>query len=184
MTKGFQRTHLRSPLSSDVLYVAEGHVHMGRSVNISEGGVLLESLPHIPEINAMPLMLALPKFPAFSQLSPDYLKTMEIAHFERLVLRSKARLIRTFEGQSAVEKIFVQKIGCEFVYPRDEVKQAIADYVHMSARNIIFLLGLFQKSSQVEVLRNVAKVLGYDSDEKMPLLRQKVLHDYQSLESL
>ena len=54
----------------------------------------------------------------------------------------------------------------------------------MSAKNIIFLLGLFQKSSQVEALRNVAKMLGYNDQEKLTLLRQKVLHGYQSLESL
>lgn len=184
MTKGFQRHHLRSPLTSDVLYVSDGHVHKGRSVNISEGGVLLENLPHVPEINAMPLMMALPQLPSFSQLSPDYLKTMEITHFDRKIIRSKARLVRSFEGHSVVEKVFVQKIGCEFVLPSEEVQKDIADYVQMSAKNIVYLLGLFQKSSQVEVLRNVAKILGYDDQEKLPLLRQKVLHDYQSLESL
>lgn len=184
MTKGFQRLHLRSPFMSDVLYVSEDHVHKGRTVNISEGGVLLENLPHVPEINAMPLMIALTQFPSFSQLSADYLRTMELSHFDRKIIRSKARLVRSFEGQSAVEKVFVQKVGCEFVLPSEETKQAIADYVQMSAKNIIFLLGLFQKSSQVEVLRNVAKILGYNDQEKLTLLRQKVLHDYQSLESL
>lgn len=184
MTKSFQRNYLRSPLTSDVLYVSEGHVHKGRSVNISEGGILLESLPYVPEINAMPLMLSLPQIPSFAQLSTEYLKTMDITHFDKKIIRSKARLVRTFDAHSIVERVFVQKIGCEFVLPAPEVKSEIAHFVQTSAKNIIFLLGLFQKSSQVEVLRNVARILGYNDQEKIPLLRQKVLHDYQSLESL
>lgn len=184
MTKGFRREYLRSPLVADVLFVADGHVHKARTVNISEGGVLLEALPMVPEINAMPLMLPLVQFPAFSRLSHELLKTMRPEQFEKVVIRSKARLVRSFEGHSAVDKVFVPKVGCEFVASKNEVKKIIADYVAMSAKNIVFLLGLFERSANVELTRNVAKTLGYDSEQKLILLRQKVLHDYQSLESL
>lgn len=182
--KGFRREYLRSPLVADVLFVADGHVHKARTVNISEGGVLLESLPIVPEINAMPLMLPLVQFPSFSRMSHEFLKSMKIEQFERGVIRSKARLVRSFEGHSTVDKIFVPKIGCEFVTSKNDTQKIIADYVAMSAKNIVFLLGLFERSASVELTRNVAKVLGYDSDQKMILLRQKILHDYQSLESL
>lgn len=184
MTKVFQRKHLRSPLAAHVLYVAEGHVHRARTVNISEGGVLLESLPIVPEIKALPLMIPLVQFPSFSSLSHEHLKQMKVEHFDRKVIRTKARLVRSFEGHSAVDKVFMQKIGCEFVSRTQEVQSDISDYVRMSARNIVFLLGLFEKSAQVEITRNVAGLLGYDSQQKLALLRQKVLHDYQSLESL
>lgn len=184
MTNGVRREYLRSPLLVDVLFVADGHVHKARTVNISEGGVLLESLPMVPEINAMPLMLPLVQFPSFSRLSHDFLKTMKVEQFERAVIRSKARLVRSFEAHSVVDKVFVPKVGCEFVSPAKDVQKIIADYVSLSAKNIVFLLGLFERSAQVELTRNVAKVLGYDSEQKLLLLRQKILHDYQSLESL
>jgi hypothetical protein len=184
MTKGFGREYLRSPLSVDVLFVANGHVHKARTVNISEGGVLLEALPMVPEINAMPLMLPLVQFPSFSKLSHDFLKTMKVELFERTVIRSKARLVRSLKAFSAADKVFVPKIGCEFVLPNEDTKKEVADYVVMSAKNIVFLLGLFERSANVDLTRNVAKVLGYDSEQKMILLRQKILHDYQSLESL
>lgn len=184
MTTGFRREYLRSPLVADVLFVADGHVHKARTVNISEGGVLLEALPMVPEINAMPLMLPLIQFPSFSRMSHDFLKSMKVEQFERAVIRSKARLVRSFEGHSAVDKIFVPKIGCEFVASKEDAQKIIADYVAMSAKNIVFLLGLFERSANVDLTRNVAKVLGYDSEQKLILLRQKILHDYQSLESL
>lgn len=184
MSSEFQRLHLRSPLVGDVLYEADGHVHLARSVNISEGGILLENLPIIPEINAMPVMFTLPQYPNFSQTNQDVLKTLKLSSLEKKILRSRARLVRSFEGQSEVEKIFVTKIGCEFVLPSTENKALVAQYVVDFASNILFLLGLFQRSSQIELLRNVAELLGYDSEEKLPILRSRVLHDYQSLESL
>ena len=122
MTKGFQRLHLRSPFMSDVLYVSEDHVHKGRTVNISEGGVLLENLPHVPEINAMPLMIALTQFPSFSQLSADYLRTMELSHFDRKIIRSKARLV----GNLPLRKSLFKKLAVSLSYrQRRRSKQSL-----------------------------------------------------------
>lgn len=184
MSKSFRRLHLRSPLDSSVLYESEGHVHKAHSVNISEGGILLEYLPFVPEIRSIPLMFSLPQYPVFSRLNFDSVKQLNVQSLECVVVRSKARLVRSFEGHSAVDKVFVQKIGCEFVAPEPEVIEAIQDYVSVFASNLVFLLGLFQRSSQVDHLRLIAGNLGYDGQAKLAVLRQKILHDYQSLESL
>ncbi len=189
MSKGrFQRTSLRSPLKTFVLYENEGFVFKAKTLNISEGGVLLCDFPIVPEINAIPLMLALPRFPELSSLPHDSIRKLSLDDFERDIFRTKARMVRTFEGQSAVDKIFVTHIGCEFVKPTDVNKALIANYVSTFAKNTIFLLNLFESMGKnpknIETIRSAAKLLGYSPDEKIAMLRLKVLHDYQSLESL
>lgn len=183
-----QRKYLRAPLKSACLYVDGEHVFKARVLNISEGGVLLSELPHIPEINSLPMAIDLPQLPRLSNLTIDQLKSLNIEELPRSILKTKGRLVRTFEGQSPVDKIFVNFIGCEFFNPTPEFKIAIFHYVETFAKNTIYLLSLFEslgnRNEQVELLRSVAHILGYDRRMKIPLLRAKVLHDYQSLESL
>ena len=69
----FRRAHLRAPLNSILLYEDDGHVFKAGTINISEGGVLLENLPRIPEINAMPLMINLLFLPELSRQRMDQL---------------------------------------------------------------------------------------------------------------
>ena len=93
-------------------------------------------------------------------------------------------MVRSMEGQSAVDKVFVTKIGCEFVMLDSVIQQAISDYVAIYAKNIIYLLNLFEKGAKPALIKNCAKLLGYVRDEKISMLRMQVLHDYQSLDSL
>ena len=67
-----------------------------------------------------------------------------------------------------------------------EAQNVIADYVTTFTKNTVYLLTLFESSSQhqIELIRMISTFLGYKADEKLPALRQKVLHDYQSLEGL
>ena len=62
----------------------------------------------------------------------------------------------------------------------------IGEYVANFAKNTIHLLTLFESHSQhqAELIRIISGLLGYRPDEKLSVLRQKVLHDYQSLEGL
>ena len=48
---------------NEVLYECDDFAHRCYSVNISEGGMLLENLPIVPEIAAIPLMVSLPRYP-------------------------------------------------------------------------------------------------------------------------
>jgi hypothetical protein len=183
-----QRKFLRAPLKSVCLYVDGEHVFKARVLNISEGGILLSDLPHIPEINSLPLAIDLVLFPRLQTLTLDQLKVLNIEEFPRLIAKTKARMVRTFEGQSNVDRIFVNFIGCEFFNPTTDFKMAVFRYVETFAKNTVYLLSLFEslgnRAEQLELLRTVAHILGYDRRMKIPLLRAKVLHDYQSLESL
>ncbi len=184
----FLREFLRAPLKSEVLYIDGENVFSAKTTNISEGGILLNSLPHVPEVNAIPLILVIPEYPKLSLMDTAQVRELKIGLLEHKVIKVKAKMVRNFDGKSAVEKILLKHIGCEF-YPLSESNQkCVLDYVSTFAKNIVFLLSLFeanyQKKENLEFLKKVAEILGYDSKLSIPLLRQKVLHDYQSLESL
>lgn len=184
----FQRKHVRAPLRSTCLYVDGEHVFKAKTLNVSEGGLLLSELPHIPEINSLPMMMAMPVYPKLANLTLEDLKQIDVENLPRKILKVKSRLVRSYEGQTNVDKVFINFIGCEFYYTSEEFREYITEYVETFARNTVYLLSLFEslnkRSEQLETLRYVAHILGYDRRMKIPLLRAKVLHDYQSLESL
>nr|BDT27267.1 PilZ domain-containing protein [Bacteriovorax sp. HI3] len=183
-----QRKYLRAPLKSQALYVDDEHVFKARILNISEGGVLLSELPHIPEINSLPIALNVIQYPRFHGMPLDELKQLSVEDFPRVILKTKVRMVRSFENQSNVDRVFINFIGCEFYNPPADFKLTIFQYVETFAKNTVYLLSLFEslgnRTEQLETLRTVAHLLGYDRRMKIPLLRAKVLHDYQSLESL
>lgn len=183
-----QRKHLRAPLKSTCLYVDEDHVFKARVVNVSEGGILLSDLPHIPEINSLPIAINLIHHPKLNVMTIEQLRAINVDDLPRTILKTKARMVRSFEGQSNVDKVFVNFIGCEFYNPAPDFRAVIKEYVEVFAKNTVYLLSLFEslgnRSEQLEMLRLVSQLLGYDSSMKIPLLRAKVLHDYQSLEGL
>ncbi len=184
----FRRAHLRAPLNSTLLYEDDGHVFKAATLNISEGGVLIENLPRIPEINAMPLMLDLLFLPEFSRQRMDQLLSKSMSDFERKIFRTKARMVRSFDVKDEVDQIFITRIGCEFVKPPKDSLDLIREYVTRFAKNTIYLLSLFEshgnRPEQIYFLRHISGLLGYASQQPLAILRQKVLHDYQSLESL
>jgi hypothetical protein len=180
---------LRAPLRKEFLYEDEGFALKGRIKNISEGGILLSEISKIPEINRLPVLVPILHYPEFSQLGDQKILTMQDDHrFPMTVLRMRARIVRSFKGQTDAEKVFVDNIGCEFVNPTADDISLVRDYVSIFARNVIYMLNLFENSGrskeQAEIIRKLAKLFGYGMWERMPILRQKLLHDYQSLESL
>src|SRR5690606_1398274 len=158
------------------------------TLNISEGGILLENLPHIPEINAMPLLVDLIQFPELARERVDQLLSRSARDYDRKIFRVRAKMVRSFESKNEVDQIFVTRIGCQFVQPNEDVLELIRQYVSRFAKNTIYLLSLFEghgnRPEQVHFLRHVANLLGYPYRLPLPQLRQNVLHDYQSLESL
>ena len=183
-----QRKSLRAPLKSTALYVDGEHVFKARVLNLSEGGVLLSELPHIPEINTLPIAINLIQYPRFQGMSLDELKQFSIDDFSRIILKTKVKMMRTFENQNKIDMVFINYIGCLFDNPEKKFKSAVLEYVETFAKNTVYLLSLFEslgnRPEQIELLRAVAHLLGYDRRMKLPLLRSKVLHDYQSLGSL
>jgi len=166
----------------------EDYILKAYLLNISEGGVLLDNLPSIPPVRAMPMMFPLIDYPELSLMHPDVLFSLEVKHLEKRIIRMKGRIVRSFEGFSEVDKIFATKIGCEFVNPGPLEKSLISKYVSRYARNLIYFLGLFegrgQKADKTMLLRKTAELLGYDPDMQIARMRLKALHDYQSLESV
>ena len=97
-----QRKSLRAPLKSTALYVDGEHVFKARVLNLSEGGVLLSELPHIPEINTLPIAINLIQYPRFQGMSLDELKQFSIDDFSRIILKTKVKMMRTFENQNKI----------------------------------------------------------------------------------
>jgi hypothetical protein len=183
----FRRAHLRAPLTTQVLYVDGGDVLATDSLNISEGGILLECLPKAPESDAIAMMIPLPIYPDFSQISSSEILNLKLKNMPQRIIRVELKLVRTYQGMTDIDKIFVTKVGCKFVKARSEDKKLIKDYVVHYNKNLIFLLGLFEGKGGSEgkkMVRHCSELLGYDSDMPMGQLRLKTLHDYQSLESL
>lgn len=182
------RKHLRAPLISTALYVDGEHVFKAKTLNISEGGALLSELPHVPEINALPIAINLINYPRFQGMSHDEVMNLSVDEFPRTIIKTKLKMVRSFSNQSPVDRVFVNFIGCEFHNPASELVEKIKFYVETYTKNTVYLLSLFEalrnKPDQVEHLRQIAFLMGYDRRLKVPLLRAKVLHDYQSLESL
>lgn len=184
----FRREFLRAPYVSTVLYQDDRHVFKAKTINISEGGILLENLPVIPEINAMPLMLDLVQFPDLGKERLDHVLARSSRDYERKIIRVRAKMVRSFESNNMIDQIFVTRIGCQFVQPSEEALISIKEYVSRFTKNTVYLLSLFESHSnrpeQIHFLRHVSGLLGYPDKLPLPQLRQKVLHDYQSLESL
>ncbi len=188
MNNNFQRKFVRAPLRSKALYVDGDHVFKAKTLNISEGGVLLCELPHVPEINAIPLMISLIQYPKLSLLSPEKIKAVNVHDLPKKIIKVKAKMARTYEDRSNVEKLFLTHIGCEFYPLSDDTHMEIVEYVNNFTKNVIHFLSLFEsnhnKKDQIDLIRKIAEILGYDAHLSLPMLRQKVLHDYQSLESI
>lgn len=146
----------------------------------------MSEFPHVPEGEVLPVAINMIHYPRFQTMTPDELKQLTRDDLERTVIKTKVKMVRTFENKSNVDLVFINYIGCEFLEVTAEFKAAITDYVENFTKNIVYLLSLFEgkKSEQTDVLKSVAELLGYDRKMQIPLLRAKVLHDYQSLESL
>ncbi|MBT5094967.1 MAG: PilZ domain-containing protein [Halobacteriovoraceae bacterium] len=179
---------MRSPLKTQVLYLDDGYVLKADTLNVSEGGVLIENLPHVPDNPDVDLLISIPIYPEFSKLDTKQMMAIDPGHFDQHVLRMEGKIVRSFEGNSDVDKVFISHIGCAFVNPKPVLILSIQNYVMLFARNVKHLLGCFEssknKDDEVEAIKNMAFCMGYDREQEYNQLRQKVLHDYQSLESL
>ena len=175
----FKRGNLRAPIFTKVLFEYESKVYSCSTRNISENGLLLTDLPFIPKINRFPVLVKIPIYPCLDEAPIGQLTTIFSRELDYLVLRVRCRLVRSNENEHAT------MIGCEFFEPSEYIAQSLRRYTSVSARNIIFLLGLFERTKvEVDLIKKTANYLGHDEFSNISLLRQKILHIYQSLESL
>ena len=185
------RKSLRAPLKSVILYETKGKVFRGIIHNISRDGILME-YDSIPENENFSAMIGLSCYPDFSKMNLEEIKGLGKKNaemeffFDKQTIRLKIKPVRLFKRVllNGVEK---KLAGCIFVEISNKDKMAINRYISLFARNMIFLLNLFEgqnPQNNIEALKTLAFFLGHDKDQEVSLLRQKILHDYQSLESL
>lgn len=183
------RVHLRAPVNDELLYLCDGYVLKCLCSNISEGGVLLSQIGRVPSSSSkISILVPLIQYPEFSKLSQGRVIGIERSAFDIEIIRAQVDIVRSFEGKSEVEKILMKHIGAKFTNLAEKDLYLIQSFVTTFSKNIIFLLTQFQnmgsKSTNIPYIRKLASLLGYDGSLKMPLLRQQVIHDYQSIESL
>ncbi len=181
-----KRKYLRARMHDSVLYVSNDFVFRTKSFNISQGGILLEGLSNIPSVRGIPLMIPLKVFPDFSSMANSSVLSLKAEVFPVSIHRVKARIVREMDELTDLGKVLMSLIGCEFVNADAKFKVDIENYVQTYSKNLIYFLNLIQKGGndpeQVEVIRKIAEVMGYDHTKSLTEIRFKALHDYQSLE--
>jgi hypothetical protein len=180
------RAHLRAPVYSEALITKEHYVVPGYAANISEGGCLLYSAEPKNDNDVFSVMFLLTHYPDFSQLIRSDLFSLNRGMLKNTAVRGKV-VVRRNAPANIPDFPFPHLHGCKFLNITKEEKDIIDTYVKRYARNIVFVLNLFEgmdvNNSNVSLIRSLTRFLGYSSDMKLPFVRQKLLHDYQSLET-
>lgn len=173
-------------MKSQFIYSWDKKVQRSRTFNISQGGVLLESIPNIKVGDVIPIMMELPKIPIFPTLTEKYIFNLDPLQFNREIIRLQIEIVRIHEGPISFDQSIVPQMGGKFFKSSDTLVQDINDYVGCYKKNVVYLLNLIadlgQGKKHMPLLSHIANLLGYQIKDSISLLRQKVLHDYQSLE--
>lgn len=187
--RSYRRKHLRAPYPFEVLFADDNFVHKARAINISEGGLLLDRVPHFTEGESISFMMALPQFPYLKNFSIEKLKNYTNDLLPVKVIRLRARMVRKIAEQSDIDAVFSgMKIGLQFTQVDQYSQRDIAEYVNVFASNLIYLQVLIDSlhadKKNLEKIRTLARILGYDPQMKLALLRKKLNEDYLSLQWL
>ena len=180
-----QRHYLRAPVQDEIVYVCDEYVLKGKCVNISIGGLLLSDLGRVPDSNMFSILLPLIQYPDFGKTSHKKTLAMDRSSLEIEIVRANVEIVRSFEGHSDIEKVLVNNFGTRFTHLESVDKSLILSFVQTFTKNLIHLLTLFEshgsRGANIAYLRKVSSLLGYNGQAKLAVLRQEVLHDYQSL---
>lgn len=188
MMKNYQRRHLRAPFRASILYADGSFVLKASTLNISEGGLLIDQLPSFPEQDEVALLISLPQVPILKNFSLLKMQTFSKDLFAHHVIRVKARMVRRQELSQNLDNIFRSRFGLEFIRISTADKKHIEDFVVTFASNLIYLQTLIDSfntdNDTKERVRTLAKILGYEDAEKISQLRSQVTQDYKSLQWL
>lgn len=187
--RDYKRNHLRAPYRENILYVDDDFVFKAHTLNISEGGMLLDLIPHFPDENTeVPLMIALPQFPYFKNFTIQKLRAFSADMFATKIIRLKCKMVRKIGVKSKVDHAFTSRVGVKFTEINPMEKKLIADYVNVFSSNLIYLQvlidSMYADKSNLEKIRLLSKILNYEDDLKISQLRKDVQHDYISLQWL
>ena len=178
-----RRKHLRAPLYTNVIYKGGDGVQKAIMENISEGGALISQVSSVPAEKNFDIFLDIPDLPNFSNLPIADVLSLGAENFRHHIFHAELEVRREFNrGETEI------CLGCEFLKIDEEANKLIKTYVSNYASNIVFTLSLFEQGVHRQEIKNLIEktvhLLNYPKVEKMSELRQKLLHDYQSLESL
>jgi len=180
------RKHLRVPLSSWFLYEDEGFVYKSRLVNISEGGILIESLPHVPSHSPVAVMVDIPKLPLLEGLSLSELMELRPYSFEHDLLRAQIETLRRSEMTTPVDQVFARHIAGKWFHPSSQLNQSIRAYVNSFCTNLAALWGYYLKTNgdpdRIKKVRLWANLLGYEGEAKLSFLHQQLQKDYGEIQ--
>ena len=187
-TRGYQRRYLRAPYKQEILFSSEDFIFKANTINISEGGILLDSIGHFPEDDTIPFMVMLPQYPLFKDFTLAKLMAHDPTNQEPKIVRFKAKMARKIGLKTKVDGVFASQIGLQIkdVSSFDQAK--ISSYVDVFASNLIYLQVLLDSlhadKNNLARVRKVSEYLGYQKDMKLALLRKIVQEDYRSLQWL
>lgn len=186
--KNYQRRHLRAPFKESILYADNSYVLKASTINISEGGILLDQLPSFPDHDEVPLLIGIPQLPSFKNFTLLKMKTFSRELFSSQVIRAKARLVRREELSQNLDNIFRSRFGLEFIRIAPTDQKVIESFVTNFSSNLIYLQTLidsFNTDDEIKArVRALAGILGYSDIDKIAQLRAQVSHDYRSLQWL
>ncbi len=188
MKKGYQRKHLRAPYKESMLYADGPYVLRAQTLNLSEGGILLNQLPSFPETSRIPVMFSVPEIPALRNYNLLKLQVSPKDLFKRTVVRVKAELVRRDELSQNLDNIFRSRFGLKFVEVEPAALRLIGEYVENYTANLTYLQTLIDSYETDEETRTrtrtLAAVLGYPPALGPGELLSQVLKDYKSLQWL
>ena len=107
------------PLKSKIICNFKEQVFFGRTLNISEGGVLFSKGPSLRKGDEFSLMVDLPDYPDFSDFTREEVLDIDRYSFEREVIRVRAQVMRSFEMNSEGESL--ECFGCSLKISKDFV---------------------------------------------------------------
>jgi c-di-GMP-binding flagellar brake protein YcgR len=188
MSKSYQRRHLRAPFRESILYADGQYVLKATALNISEGGLLIDEMPSFPEDDNVPLLISIPQLPSLKNFSLFKMQTFSKDIFARHVIRAKAKMVRREQLSQNLDNLFRSRFGLEFIRISPTDQKLIEEFVVTFSSNLIYLQTLIDSFNTDEEtkqkVRTLARILGYDSTDKIAQLRAKVTHDYKSLQWL
>ena len=184
--KKYQRTALRSPMKSNFLFCFGNNVGKSKTLNISQGGLLMEEIKGVKVGDVFPIMVELPRIPLLPLIGEKKIYQLNPLKFERDIIRTKIEVVRIYKGQTSFKEGEIGQMGGKFFQISKPFEREINDYVLSFKKNVVFILNLIadlgQGKRQMPLLKHISFLLGYEVQDNISLLRQKVLHDYQSLE--
>jgi uncharacterized protein Veg len=183
----YHRRHLRAPFFETVFFSDEDFVFKARSLNISEGGLLLNELPYFPTESQVPLLIFVPEIRLWEKAK---IKQMQEGLNQKVTgkfLRVKAEFARKIEKSSLAEAVFETQIAVKFADISEEDQGHIQKYVDVFTENLKHLILWHDMSTtDAPAFKHKAyllrRLLGYDEQKKNNEFEFEIKRDYQSLQ--